>query len=455
MPDKITRLKVKCPGCGQKLDLSGWDAFARVPCPVCRLELVVPKRFGEILLEEPVGNGGMARVYRALDLALDREIAVKILDPDMARNPDWVRLFLHEARSAATLNHPNVIPVYSCGEHDGQPYILMQFMGGGALNQQIKECGRTIAIDFVLRAGADAARGLAAAWEQGIVHHDVKPGNMLLDRSGGIKVGDFGLAEIVRDATNTSLELLTRGWISPYYVSTEKVQTGREDYRGDIYSLGASLYHLLTGIPPFSGDTPETVAAARINGAVPPNPCQHRPEIPPDLAAFVMALLAPEPEARPQNYDQIVEQLEAFRCERRDRARREAAPAMPLPPLPRQALPVDDAALPPRLPGLAPASGVRADRTTPRPRLFNKLLCAGLLLLLGLGALIAWQRPNWYVRHLEPHLPWVLRRQHSVPAAVPGSAAAAPTAAAESDPDSEADALIGTRLWENQDGTWD
>ena len=135
------KIKIACPGCGQKLDVTELTPFSRIACPACGLSLIVPKWFNNYLLEEPGGKGGMATVSRALDVALDREVAIKIFDPYLAARGVSPDLFLHEARIAATVNHPAVVPIFSCGEWDGSTYIVMQYMGGGTLERRLKEAG--------------------------------------------------------------------------------------------------------------------------------------------------------------------------------------------------------------------------------------------------------------------------------------------------------------------------
>ena len=142
------RIKIACPGCGQKLDVSEMPSFSRVNCPACSFELIVPKWFNNYLLEAPEGKGGMATVYRALDIALDREVAIKVFDPELAAKGVSPDLFLHEARIAATINHPAVVPIYSCGECDGSAYIVMQYMGGGTLESRLRKAkGRLPVMD--------------------------------------------------------------------------------------------------------------------------------------------------------------------------------------------------------------------------------------------------------------------------------------------------------------------
>ena len=306
------RLKILCPACRQKLDVSQLAPFSRIPCPSCRRDIIIPRRFGELLLEELIGSGRTACVYRALDLTLDREVAVKILNDAIGSRPGAARLFLNEARSAAAINHPNVVPIYSCGEFDGQPYLVMQFMAGLSLDWRMRAATGPLPAEFGLRAAAATARGLDAAQRHGIVHRDVKPGNILIDADDKVRIGDFGLAQIARDESVPSVESLVRNWGTPYYVSPEKARTGKEDYRGDIFGLGASLYHILTGAPPFAGQPAADIAHARIRGDTPPTPSRLRPEVPAPLSDLVMQMMSADPAERISEYDAIIQTLETF-----------------------------------------------------------------------------------------------------------------------------------------------
>ena len=301
-------LKVTCPECRQKLDVTGIPAFETITCPSCAGSVIIPRGFGELMLEEPIGIGGTASVYRALDLTLDREVAVKILGEDIARDRERVAAFLNEARQAAAVNHPNVIPIYSCGEVGGQPYLVMQYMAGHSLDRRIKAQQGGLPMAATFRHASQAALGLQAAYGHGIIHHDVKPGNILLDADEHVKVGDFGLAEAVRESGGADPDDGARRWATAYYVSPERATTGREDHRGDIYSLGASLYHMLTGQPPFTGENSQQIVYARIEGEPLP-PAEVRSDIPRAASAFVLKMLSNSADDRPQSYDEVVDAL--------------------------------------------------------------------------------------------------------------------------------------------------
>ena len=304
-PDEQARqVKIFCYHCQQKLDVTGLMPFAHINCPSCGTDLIIPKWFDTYLLEEPCGRGGMASVYRALDIALDREVAVKILNPEGSGS---MESFLNEARTAATINHSGVIPIYTCGIFENQAYIVMQFMPGGSLEQKLilRKKGAAFSSEDVMHWIHDVAEGLEYAARHGIIHHDVKPGNIMLDADGNAKIGDFGIA-----GRQQSPETAVKdSYGSPLYISPEKISTGKEDSSGDIYSLGATFYHLLTGIPPFQHENLEELLWIRVKQN-PVAPHQLRPGISPLISSLIMRMMHRNPDSRP-GYPEIIRNLNA------------------------------------------------------------------------------------------------------------------------------------------------
>jgi len=336
------KIKIACPGCGQKLDVTDLPPFSGVACPSCGLNLIVPKWFNNYLLEEPEGKGGMATVYRALDVALDREVAIKIFRPDLAERGVSSDLFLHEARIAATVNHPSVVPIYSCGECDGATYIVMQYMGGGTLERRLKAANGRLPIMETCRWIRDVSDGLDCARENRVVHHDVKPANMLLDLESNVKISDFGLSQVISGSVSTAFTDRSAMWLSPQYVSPEKVLTGVEGPEGDVYSLGASFYHLLTGTLPFRDDDVNRLVRMRAESdPVPPD--RLRPELTPAISSLVMDMMNRDPRERPP-YSQISSRInDALRSIMRPAAAPVPAPASVPDSKPRKVLRVSSA----------------------------------------------------------------------------------------------------------------
>ena len=306
------KLKIFCYSCGQKLDLTFMEPFSEVECPSCSHTLIVPKWWDNYLLEEECGVGGMAKVYRALDLALDREVAIKVLNEDIAEDESISKMFLHEARTAATLNHYAILPIYTCGEFEGKAYFVMQYMGGGSLEKELeRDEDHPLTVTEAIKWLKDICEALDNARRHGIIHHDIKPGNFMLDDDRNVKIGDFGISQALYDSRSEELTELTKDWGSPEYVSPEKILTKSETYLGDIYSLGATFYHLLTKETPFDNhDIPSMLKAKTIKDPI--DIKKLRSDIPDPVAKLIMSMMDRTPEARP-TYRDIVAELNAMK----------------------------------------------------------------------------------------------------------------------------------------------
>ena len=264
----------------------------------------VPCSFGEngnFLLERELGRGGMGGVYMGRDKMLDRPVAVKIMLREYGQDKTFVEKFKKEAQAAARLIHPNIAQIYSYGLADGMPYIAMELVAGGSLYKLMQNFGAKIDVARTLKICEQVAQALRCAADQGVVHGDVKPENILLDANGNAKLVDFGLAAMQND--------LNEIWGTPYYIAPEKVRKQPIDYRADMYSLGATLYHALTGVPPFDGPDATAVVKARFEGA-PKKPSELRPSLTPQIDELVMRMLAVNPDDRYPTFEALIE---AFR----------------------------------------------------------------------------------------------------------------------------------------------
>jgi beta-lactam-binding protein with PASTA domain/tRNA A-37 threonylcarbamoyl transferase component Bud32 len=256
---------------------------------------------GRYELDGVVGRGGMAEVYRARDIRLDRIVAIKTLRADLARDQTFQARFRREAQSAASLNHPSIVAVYDTGEDMATgvpvPYIVMEYVDGRTVRDLLQEGHRLLPersieiIDGVLRA-------LEYSHQAGIVHRDIKPGNVMVTRNGDIKVMDFGIARAMSDAqatmTQTAQVIGTAQYLSP-----EQARGERVDSRSDLYSTGCLLYELLTGRPPFTGDSPVAIAYQHVReNPIPPSRID--PDIPPWADAIVLKAMAKSPADRYQ-----------------------------------------------------------------------------------------------------------------------------------------------------------
>src|SRR5262245_40248388 len=249
----------------------------------------------------------MATIYRSHDNQLDRDVAVKLLRPEYGRDPEFGSRFRQEAQSAASLNHPNIVSVYDYGQDAAGPFIVMELVEGEDLASIIRRSG-ALPPRQAARIAADAAHALEAAHDRGIVHRDVKPGNIMISRDGRVKVTDFGIARAVAEAQMT-LPGQTLG--SVHYFSPEQARGESADAASDIFSLGIVLFEMLTGQRPWEGDTAASVAMARLAGPI-PDPAARRAGVSPELAAITRKAMAREPDDRWGSAEEMAEALEAF-----------------------------------------------------------------------------------------------------------------------------------------------
>ena len=258
---------------------------------------------------KPLGGGGMAKVYLAHDEVLDRDVALKILRGQYAEDEEFVERFKREAQNAARLSHPNMVAVYDRGKtEDGSYYIAMEYVPGGTLKDRISPAGSLEAREAVAVA-AQIAEALRAAHECGIVHRDVKPQNVLMAEGGDAKVGDFGIARAAAATTisGTSLILGTANYMSPEQAMGKTVTP-----RSDLYSLGVVLYEMITGRVPFQADNPVALAMKHVN-EIPRSPAEVNPQVPQEIAALTMKLLAKNPEERYGDAAELLDDLERVR----------------------------------------------------------------------------------------------------------------------------------------------
>ena len=248
---------------------------------------------GRFRLDELVGRGGMATVFRAWDTVLGRPVAIKLLRPEIIADPDLALRFRREAHAAAVLHHPNVVGYLGAGTEGSTPYLVMELVDGDDLATTIRN-DAPFPPTTAARIARDVANGLAIAHARGIVHRDVKPGNILLDADGRARITDFGVARIAAESEAT-IPGTTLG--SVHYFSPEQAQGLSTTPASDVYSLGLVLFEMLTGTRPFSGDTPAAVAIARV-GAPAPSARAVNPDVPAELDAVVARALDPDPASR-------------------------------------------------------------------------------------------------------------------------------------------------------------
>ncbi|MCC3771016.1 serine/threonine protein kinase [Streptomyces sp. UNOC14_S4] len=287
----------------------------------------------------------MGEVWEAHDEVLGRQVAVKLLLGDEADESATSRFRL-EAQTAARLNHPQVVGVYDFGAWDGRFYLVMELVRGPSLAQELSARG-PVDPARVARIASQAAAGLAAAHRQGVVHRDVKPGNLMLDADGTLKIGDFGIARFV-DETGTALTRVGQIVGTSTYLAPERALGRVAGPASDVYALGCVLYHLLVGRPPFWADSPTALLYLHVD-AEPESPRRHRADLPPAFEAYLLRMLAKRPEDRP-SADEVAAWFGGPAWQGAPAASR------PAPAVPRPAAPVSAPVVPrPAVPGQVPA----------------------------------------------------------------------------------------------------
>ncbi|HEX6985159.1 MAG TPA: serine/threonine-protein kinase, partial [Planctomycetaceae bacterium] len=273
---------------------------------------LVGKQLGDFKILRRLGAGGMAEVFLAEQVSLKRQVALKVLKPELLDGSDdtHLRRFVQEATAAANLNHPHIVQVYAIGEQRGIHYIAQEYVPGLTLREWLRRNGppEPLAAIRILR---QVALALQAAAEAGIVHRDVKPENILLTKKGDAKVADFGLAQLSQTGERVQLTQTGITMGTPLYMSPEQVAGKPLDHRSDLYSLGVTAYHLLAGSPPFRGETALSVAVQHLNA--PAEPLQDvRPDLPVALAELVQKMMEKRPERRYQSAADLAEDLRAL-----------------------------------------------------------------------------------------------------------------------------------------------
>jgi serine/threonine-protein kinase len=258
-------------------------------------------------IQRGIARGGMAEVYLARDQLLDRPVAVKVLFAEYARDPSFVERFRREAQSAANLNHPNIVAIYDWGQERGTYFIVMEYVRGRSIRDVVQVNG-PFSARRTSEIGAEIAGALEFAHRNGVVHRDVKPGNVLLTADGDVKVTDFGIA---RAGTGEALTQTGAVMGTATYFSPEQAQGHAVDGRSDVYSLGVVLYEMATGEPPFVGESPVAVAYKHVREDPPP-PSTRAPDLPPDLERIILTAMAKDPDARYQTADDLRTDLLRF-----------------------------------------------------------------------------------------------------------------------------------------------
>ncbi|HXA45147.1 MAG TPA: serine/threonine-protein kinase [Candidatus Angelobacter sp.] len=307
MSDKPLKM-VTCPGCETKTFIPGDLApLATVPCSKCGHAIMMPMTLRQFELRSKIASGGMGVVYRAWDTTLERLVAVKLMKKELMAEPQMLQSFYLEARACAQLNHTNIIHIYTFDEWQGERYLVMEIADQGSLDNRIEK-EHALKELSVLDVAIKIASALNMALKHDLLHCDIKPGNILFNADNEPKLVDFGLARKA-GAEQESGEF-TRG--TPYYVAPEKIKREPETFLSDMYSLGATLYHAITGHVPFDAPTPDEVVQAHVYSALTPANLVV-PEISQATSDALSRTLAKDPGDRFLSYDQFILEFEIAR----------------------------------------------------------------------------------------------------------------------------------------------
>lgn len=267
---------------------------------------LIGKVIGGCRVEMRIGRGGMGTVYRAVQISLDRIVALKVLSPNLTRDSNFVKLFVREARAAGALSHPNIVQVYDVGVDGDVHYFSMEFVPNGSVEELLNRQGK-LPPQRALDIARQAAQGLQYAELKGIVHRDIKPGNLMLGAGEAIKIGDLGIARTIDDSGRANQRDGVSG--SPHYIAPEQAQGKAIDHRADIYSLGVSIFHMLTGRTPFRGSTPKEIILKHIKESPPPI-AELCPELSPAVISLVDRMMSKNPSQRPSSAALLIDEID-------------------------------------------------------------------------------------------------------------------------------------------------
>jgi eukaryotic-like serine/threonine-protein kinase len=270
---------------------------------------------GRYRLTAQHASGGMAVIYKAIDMALGRTVAIKILRPSLTTDPTFITRFQNEARSIANLSHPNIVTVHDVGSDGPTHYIVMEFVEGQDLKKIVRTQG-ALSVDRALKISISICAGLGFAHRAGIVHADVKPQNILLNKDDVVKLTDFGIAQALSDTQPTQRQSVV--WGSPHYFAPEQAQGEKPTAASDVYAIGIVMFEMLTGRLPYVGSNQQELALAHIREAV-PLVTEYNPAVSQELGSIIQKVMSKEPSARFRTADQLGRILITYRDRSQDR----------------------------------------------------------------------------------------------------------------------------------------
>lgn len=294
---------INCPSCGAVQADVDSDKLHFAKCSECGTELVLGELIGSFRITHVLGEGGMSYVFAASDSLLHRQVAIKVLKGEYSESTKKFASLQCEANAIARLSHPNIVRIYSLGNDEGLLYLVMELVEGESLLQVIQQEGCLSELDG-LGLARQLVAGLEAAWRQKVIHRDIKPENILIGKQGGAKIVDFGIAKFsLRVPTDDGL------WATPYYVAPETLAEQQEDFRADIYSLGATLYHAVSGVPPCA-DANHSIARLRLAKRDLGSVAEVAPHLSQRTILLIDKALSYSPSERPQSYAELLEWID-------------------------------------------------------------------------------------------------------------------------------------------------
>ena len=290
-----------CPNCAALVDISDQEPLAKFHCPTCGTAMRANRQYNHFSIVETLGQGGMGTVYKALDRNLNRMVALKLLRRELSEDESYIAKLEDEARITASINHPYVVKVFSFGSDQGQYYIAMELVDKGSLDDLMQLQGRVSELQ-ILQVGLQVAGGLQAAHQAGLIHRDVKPGNILFADAHTAKITDFGLALLAEHEAEARGEI----WGTPYYIAPEKLNQQPEDFRSDIYSLGGTLFHAVAGRPPFEAESASLVALKHLKSKA-VSLQAFAPDVSGETAYVINRMLHKDPGQRYASYGELLD----------------------------------------------------------------------------------------------------------------------------------------------------
>lgn len=291
-----------CPECGESIDVSDLSPYSKIVCPHCKSSIRVRTSLGQYQIQRLLGEGGMSQVFLAKDTTLGRSVALKVLHKELSRDEKLTASFEREAKITASINHPNVVKVYTVGSDYGYFFIAMELVDNMSLEELITNQDKVPQLQ-VAQIAHDVTSGLYAAFKAGLIHRDIKPGNILLTNDGHAKLVDFGLA--VKTGHFDEEEDV---WATPFYVPPEKLEGQPDDFRGDIYSLGATLFHAVSGIPPYAANTASLDELKKIKAKT-IRLVESAPDARKRVCRLIDRMMARAPGSRHQDYDSLLAEI--------------------------------------------------------------------------------------------------------------------------------------------------